>query len=134
MKLKRATRWPCSADSSRNAGWVEPVRRLLVQALVGLLASGAGDLLGLLFDLLADQPRIVEQLDGVGARGPLARAIGERALERGKRLVRRAGLELALVEAGAFAGVAGRAGRLDEREERVAVAVEPQRANTLDVP
>src|SRR5439155_10515143 len=209
MKLKRPTRWPCSADSSRNAGYcgsvprsfrnaetgvsrssmnvwrsgtrlcsrasartsssdgstlsaasstaaaiehllgvrqraaaaaqqhgevVEDVRRLLVQALVGLLASGAGDLLGLLFDLLAYQPRIVEQLDGVGARGPLARAIRERALERGKRLVRRAGLELALVEAGAFAGVAGRAGRLDEREERVAVAVEPQRANTLDVP
>ena len=52
----------------------------------------------------------------------------ERALERGQRLVRRGVLDVAAVEARALAGVAGRAGRLDEREHRVAVAVEAQRA------
>src|SRR4051794_7353950 len=140
MKLQRPTRWPCSADSSRNAGpaprslrnadtgvsvssitvWVigirrwpgsppasvrtsssegvtfpmtevrslaaaaierlrgvaerqaaggeqhleviQDVRRLLGDALVGLLADGAGDLLGLLLDLVAGEARIGQQL------------------------------------------------------------------------
>src|SRR5262249_50350038 len=153
MKLKRPTRWPCSADSSRKAGncgsrprsfrkaltgvsrssmklWrratrlcsrasartsssdgstrkapgsaataiqdllgvgqrtparvqqhgevVEDVGGLLVDAIVALLARGAGDLLGLLLDLRADQRRVVEQLDGVGARWPPRGAVGER--------------------------------------------------------
>src|SRR3954453_11676062 len=122
MNDQRPTRWPCSADSSRNAGpsprsfrnaetgvsqssmklsWtgttfgsataakehllgvlqaepaaaqqhrqvVEDVGRLLGHALVRLLAGRAGDLLGLLLDLLADAPRIGEQLGGVGAGG-----------------------------------------------------------------
>src|SRR6187200_637034 len=142
MKLKRPTRWPCSADSSRKAGncgsrprsfrkaltgvsrssmklWrratrlcsrassrtsssdgstgrstrsaataiehllgvaepaaarvqqhgevVEHVGGLLVDALVGLLARRAGDLLGLLLDLGPDARRVVEQLHGVRA-------------------------------------------------------------------
>ena len=68
---------------------VEDVGGLLVDAVVGLLARGAGDLLGLLLDLGADARRVVEQLDGVGALGALGGARGERALERGQRLVRR---------------------------------------------
>src|SRR6476646_6954375 len=189
MKLKRPTRWPCSALSSRNAGnsgsrprsfrnaltgvsrssmnvWrsatrlcsrassrtcssdgstvnersaaaatqdllgarevvaaraqqheqvVEDVGGLLVDPLVALLARGAGDLLGLLHHLRADQGRVVEQLDGVGARRALGGPLGERALERGQLLVGRRGLEVAVVEAGARPGVAGRAGGLDER-------------------
>src|SRR3954468_23674657 len=50
---------------------VQDVGRLAVDAVVGLLAGGARDLLGLLFDLLADVGRVIEQGDGVGALGPL---------------------------------------------------------------
>ena len=107
---------------------VEDVGRLLVDAVVGLLARGAGDLLGLLLDLRADARRVVEELDGVGAARAVALAVGERALERGQRLVRRGRLGVAVVEARPRAGVARRAGGLDEREQRVAVAVEAQRA------
>src|SRR6476620_5323167 len=156
MKLKRPTRWPCSADSSRKAGnsgslprsfrnaltgvsrssmnvWrsatrlcslassrtsssdgstancrcsaaaptqhllgpgevvaaraqqhqqvIEHVGGLLVDALVALLARGAGDLLGLLHHLLADERGVLEQLHGVGARGTLGGALGQRALQ-----------------------------------------------------
>ena len=200
MNDQRPTRWPCSADSSRNAGpaprsfrnaetgrlavldeglrrpgrgcarrlpratraraellsdggnehllgvgeaeaaraqqhgqVVEDVGGLLGDALVGLLARGAGDLLGLLLDLLADQRRVGQQLGGVGALGRLRRARGDRALEAGQRLVRRRRLELAVVEARALAGVAGRAGGLDEREHGVDVAVEAQRLDRLRV-
>ena len=49
--------------------------------------------------------------------------VGDRPLERRQRLVRGGRLELAPVKAGPLAGVAGRAGGLDEREQRVAVAV-----------
>ena len=112
---------------------VEDVGRLLVDAVVGLLAGGAGDLLGLLLDLRADARRVVEQLDGVGAARALALAVDERPLERGERLVRRGRLRVAVVEAGPLAGVAGRAGGLDEREQRVAVAVQAQRADVLEV-
>ena len=112
---------------------VEHVGGLLVDALVGLLARRAGDLLGLLLDLGADPRRVVEQLDGVGALRPQRRAVGERALERGQRLVRRGRLELAVVKARALAGVARRAGGLDERQQRVAVAVQAQRPDALRV-
>ena len=44
-----------------------------------------------------------------------------------------AAVELAVVEAGALAGVAGRAGGLDEREHGVEVAVEAQRLHRLRV-
>src|SRR3954454_11147122 len=135
MNDQRPTRWPCSADSSRNAGpaprsfrkaetgvsqsstkvcqtgtrlysaaasrtdsspgdsssatagsehllrvgegeatreqqhgeVVEDVGGLLGDALAGLLARGAGDLLGLLLDLLAHERRVGEQLGRVGA-------------------------------------------------------------------
>src|SRR5262245_18940851 len=49
----------------------EDVGRLLVDAVVGLLARGPRDLLGLLLDLRADARRVVEQLDGVGPVGSL---------------------------------------------------------------
>src|SRR4051812_28212542 len=102
---------------------VQDVGGLLVDAIVGLLAGRAGHLLGLLLDLGADLRRVVEQLDGVRALGALALAVLERALERRERLMWRGRLELAVVEARPRAGVAGRAGGLDEREQRVAVAV-----------
>src|SRR5690349_21749248 len=149
MNDQRPTRWPCSADSSRNAGpaprsfrkaetgvsqsstkvcqtgtrlysaaasrtdsspgdtssatagsehllrvgereaagaqqhgqVVEDVGRLFGDALVGLLAGRAGDLLGLFADLLADERRVGEQLGRVGAAGVAAGgAVGDRAL------------------------------------------------------
>src|SRR4051794_13435238 len=179
MNDQRPTRWPCSADSSRNAGppprsfrnaetgvsqsstnvwatgtrlWVsasaptaiehrlgvrqlqaaraqqhgqviEHVRRLLRDALVGLLARGAGDLLGLLHHLLADPPRFGQQRGRVRPLGTLGGARGHGALELRQRLVRRAALDVAVVETGPLAGMAGRPGRLDEREHGVAVAV-----------
>src|SRR4051812_20671713 len=112
---------------------VEDVGGLVVHALVGLLARRAGDLLGLLHDLRADQRRIVEQLDRVGAGRALRRTRAQRPLEARQRLVGRRRLEVAAEEAGALAGVAGRAGGLDEREQGVAVAVQAQRADGLRV-
>jgi hypothetical protein len=50
-----------------------------------------------------------------------------RALEHGQCLVRGRRLELAVVKARALAAVAGRSGRLDERQQRVTVAVQSQR-------
>ena len=107
---------------------VEHVGGLLVDALVGLLARRAGDLLGLLPHLRADPRRVVEQLDGVGALGPLgaARSASVRS-SAGSASCGARRLELAVVEARALAGVARRAGGLDEREQRVAVAVQAQR-------
>src|SRR4051794_16295540 len=103
---------------------VQDVGGLLVDAVVGLLAGGARDLLGLLLDLRADARRVVEELDRVGALGAVALAVCEGSLEVRERLVGRRRLGLAVVEARALAGVAGGAGGLDEREQRVAVAVE----------
>ena len=57
----------------------------------------------------------------------------QRPLERRQHLVRRGRLELAAVKAGALARVTGGAGGLDQRQQRVAVAVEAQRAHRLDV-
>src|SRR4051794_37361177 len=170
MNDQRPTRWPCSADSSRNAGpvprsfrnaetgvsvsamkvsvtgmtlWsaataiehpfgigeaepagvqqhrqvVEHIGGLLGHALVGLLAGGAGDLLGLLLDLGADEGGVGEQLGGVGALRRIGLARLDGPLERGQRLVR-GGVELAVVEAGALAGVAGGAGGARQRGGR----------------
>src|SRR3954452_24775904 len=112
---------------------VEDVGRLLVDAVVGLLAGGARDLLGLLLDLRADARRVVEQLDGVGALRPVFLALLKRSFQRRKRLVGRGRLGVAVMEARPRAGVACRAGRLDEREQRVTVAVEAQRLHVLHV-
>src|ERR671922_62340 len=189
MNDQRPTRWPCSADSSRNAGpeprsfrnaetgvsvssmkvshtgtrllWVvsatpgkedllgvrqaetarvqqdgqvvEDVGGLLRHPPVALLARRAGDLLGLLADLGPDAGGVVEQLDGVRAFGALGGALGDRALERRERLVRRLRLELAVVEARARPGVARRAGRNDDRQDRIGVAVVAQRLDRLGV-
>src|SRR3954454_18939553 len=62
---------------------VENVGGLLVDAVVGLLAGGARDLLGLFLDLRADARRVVEELDGVGALGAGCLAGVEGALELG---------------------------------------------------
>src|SRR3954470_347577 len=201
MNDQRPTRWPCSADSSRNAGpsprsfrnaetgvsqsstnvwWtgmrlcspassrassrvgvtgstataanehllgvgqaepagaqqhgevVEHVRGLLGHALVGLLAGGAHDLLRLLLHLLADPRRVGQQLGRVGAPRLLGGALLQGALEAGQRLVRRR-LHLAGEEARPLAGVAGRAGRLDQREHGVGVAVVAERLDRLRV-
>src|ERR687896_1609348 len=160
MNDQRPTRWPCSADSSRNAGpeprsfrnaetgvsqssmkvsqtgtrlyvvsatpgkqdllgvgerqpagvqehgqVVEHVGGLLGDTLVALLARGARDLLGLLAHLLADPGGVGEQRGGVGALGAGGGAGGDRALQPRERLVRLRRLELAVVEAGALAGV-----------------------------
>src|SRR4051812_10116525 len=112
---------------------VEDVGGLLVDAVVALVAGGAGDLLGLLPHLGADARRVVEQLDGVGPGRAVAGALVERALQAGQRLVRRGRLHVAAEEARPRAGVARGARGLDERQQRVAVAVQAQRADLLDV-
>src|SRR3954451_2862648 len=203
MKLQRPTRWPCSADSSRNAGpsprsfrnaetgvsqssmklWrtgirlcspasclasssvgvtlrcsataanehllgvgeaeaaalqqhrevVEDVGGLLGHALAGLLARGADDLLGLFLDLLADPGRVLKERRGIRAFRLRGGALRERAFQARKCLVRGRRLERAVVEARALAGVAGRAGGLDQREHRVGVAVVAERLHGLSV-
>src|SRR6202034_4867155 len=102
-------------------------------ALIALLARGASDLLGLLHDLLADRPGIVEQLDRVGPRGSLAGAVAQRALECRQRLVRCERLQLTAIKTGALSRMTGRPGRLDKREDGIAVAVHAQCANRLRV-
>src|SRR5829696_2402208 len=104
------------AAAQQHGEVVEDVGGLLGDAVVGLLARGAGDLLGLLLDLGAREGGIREQPGGVGALGRRRGAVGDRPLQRGQDLVRRRRLEVAAVEAGALAGVARGAGRLDERE------------------
>src|SRR5688572_23613628 len=111
---------------------VEHVRRLLGQALVALLARGARDLVGLLPDLLPDELAVGEEPGGVAVLRSGVPALGDRALERRERLARDR-LELAVVEARARPGVAGRARRLDQRENRVLVAVEAELLQALDV-
>src|SRR4051794_13668366 len=129
--LRVRQRAPARAQEHQQV--IEDVGRLGVDALVGLLARGTGDLLGLLLHLLADVRRIVEQRDGVRALGALGLALQQRALEARQDLVRRRRLEVAGEEARARAGVARGAGGLDEREQRVAVAVQAQRADGLGV-
>ena len=71
---------------------VEEVGGLLGDPLVGLLGGGARDLVGLLAHLVADPLRVGEQLDRVGALGPLARdAPASVRAELGQRLVGRPG-------------------------------------------
>src|ERR1700752_4755992 len=53
---------PAAVQQHREV--VEHVGGLLGDAIVRLLARGAGDLLGLLLHLLADQSGVVEQRDG----------------------------------------------------------------------
>src|SRR5215208_2230562 len=122
-----------AATAQQDRQVVQDVGGLLVDAVVGLLARRARDLLRLLHHLLADERRVVEQLDGVGAVGTLALAVHQRALEVGQRLVRRADAGLAVVEARPLARVTRGAGGLHEGEQRVAVAVHPQRADLLHV-
>src|SRR4051794_22456814 len=56
-----------AARAQQDGQVIQDVRGLLGDALVGLLAGGAGDLLGLLADLLADERRVGEQLGRIGA-------------------------------------------------------------------
>src|SRR5829696_9697781 len=118
------------AAGQQDGEVVEHVRRLLRHALVGLVTRSADDLLRLLPDLRGHQFAIGQQGPGVGIR---ASTLLDRASERGKRL-RRNRIQLAVVEAGALARVARRAGRLHEGENRVLVAVKPQLLELLDVP
>src|SRR5215211_4523694 len=111
---------------------VEDVGGLLGHSFVRLVAGGARDLLGLLLDLRTQALWIREQLRRVALAGPGRAALGDRPLERRQRLVR-GGREVAVVEAGALARVAGRPGGLDEHEDRVLVAVEADLLDALDV-
>src|SRR5207302_1604165 len=112
---------------------VDQVGSLLLDTLIGLFASRARELLGLLHDLLPDALRIGEQLGRVGAAGSRAGALCDRALEHRQNLMRSGRLQLAAVKAGAFARVAGRAGGVHERQQRVAVAVKSQLPDALRV-
>jgi hypothetical protein len=112
---------------------VQNVGGLVVDALVGLLARGAGDLLGLLHDLVAGQPRVVEQLHRVGALGPSRLAVGRVRSSTGSASCGAGGSSSPLWkhvrspvwQAGPFG--------LDERQHSVAVAVHAQRADLLRV-
>src|SRR4051794_18509400 len=75
------------AAAQQHGQVVEDVRGLLGDALVGFLACGAGDLLGLLLDLLADERRVAEQPVGVGALPRVRFPFAQRALQAGQRLV-----------------------------------------------
>src|SRR4051794_25511489 len=123
-----------AAGGQQDLEVVQDVGGLLGDALVGLLARGADDLLGLLLHLLAVEGLVGEQPGRVGRRrvGGGA-ALGDRALEGGQRLVRRGRLEVPVVETRARAGVARRAGGLDQGEDGVVVAVDAQRPDLLDV-
>src|SRR3954454_7396328 len=95
---------PAAAQQDREV--VQDVGGLLGHALVGLLAGGAGDLLGLLLDLLADERGIAQELVGVGARLRVRFPCAQRPLEARQGLV---GLRFGVTaeEARALAGVAG---------------------------
>src|SRR4051794_12165201 len=77
---------------------VEDVRGLLGNALVGLVARGARDLLGLLLDLAAHELAVRQEAARVGVG---AAPLPDRSLQDGERL---AGdrVELTVVEAGAL--------------------------------
>src|SRR5215218_1527719 len=111
MNDQRPTRWPCSADSSRNAG---PAPRSFRKAETGVSQSSmnvwqtgmrlcspasarASSTPGVTSrlsaatgkqDPLAREGRVSEQLGRVGAvRIPAGGALGDRPLERGERLL-----------------------------------------------
>ena len=111
---------------------VEHVGGLVGHALVGLLARGAGDLLGLLLDLLADERRVGEQLVRVRALARVGLAVAS-ASAPGRAAPRAAPRQVAGEEAGALPGVAGGAGGLDEGEHGVVVAVDAQGLDGLRV-
>src|SRR4051812_47641188 len=121
------------ARREQNREVEEHVGRLRVQAVVRLALRRACLLVGLLAHLLADVGRIGEQAGGVARLGVTAVPPGRnRALERRQRLVGRE-LHFAAEEARALPGVARRPGRLDQRQQRVGVAVVAKRANLLHV-
>src|SRR4051794_27413657 len=111
---------------------VQDVRGLLGQPLVRLLARRAGHLLRLLAHLRPHELAVGEETRGVAVLRRRGAPLRDRPLERGERLAGH-GVELPVVEARALAGVAGGSGRLDEREDRVLVAVEAQLLHALDV-
>src|ERR1700751_141325 len=94
------------ARAQQDGEVIQEVGALLGHALVGFLAGGAHDLLGLLLHLGTGQRRVIQEGDRVGAVWPTARTIVDRALEHAQDLAGRLGLELAAVKAGALAGVA----------------------------
>src|SRR4051812_21840297 len=87
-----------AAGAEQDGEVVQDVGRLLGDALVALLAGRAGDLLGLLADLLARAAGVGQQLGRVRPGGADLRALGDRSLQAGQRLVRRRRLERAVVE------------------------------------
>src|SRR3954452_2358905 len=126
------------ARGQQDAEVVEDVGGLFGDPLLALFAGGADHLLGLLLDLLPDHLAIVEQLHRVAAVGALQGAMADRPLQRRQRVVgdrerlpggrrrvlsRRGRAEPLAVEAAALAGVASRAGGIDQSDEGVAVAV-----------
>ena len=124
-----------SAGEKRDLEVVEDVGGLLGHTLVGLAGDRAGDLVGLLADLLPDQVGVGEQLGRVRALRALGPAGGERPLELRQGLVgdRRGIAADRAVEAGPLTRMAGGAGRVDERQHGVGVAVVAELANPLDV-
>ena len=118
----------------QQGGEVEQqVGSLFVNARVAFLEDRAPDLLGLLADFCSAKFGVGKQLDAIGARRLLASAVDENALERRQRLVRDFAFADAVEEAAALAGVAGRAGRRNDCQQSVAVAVEPQGNDALSV-
>src|SRR3954453_3351082 len=97
-----------AAGAQQHGEVVEDVGGLLGDALVALLARRAGDLLGLLLDLLPHAFRRGEQLRGVRALRRLGGARGDRALQAGQDLVRHR-RQIPVVEARPLAGMTGRA-------------------------
>src|SRR2546421_5423219 len=124
-------RQPASAEQHREV--VDDVRRLLGDALVGLVAGGSHDLIGLLQHLLAGASLVGEQRRRVRPRRHRVRSRIDRPLECGQGLVRGERLELAAVKAGPLARMASGSRRLDERQQRVPVAVVADRLHRLSV-
>src|SRR4051794_6138509 len=95
----RSSRTPAAVQDLQNLGHrdatreqqdrevVEDVRALLGDPLLGLRPDRLDDLSGLLADLVAREPRILQQLGGVAAGGTVALAGNQGAFEGGKRLI-----------------------------------------------
>src|SRR3954468_19504655 len=111
---------------------IEHVGGLLAHALVRLVPRGPGALLALLLHLGPREGGIGKQARRVALARARAPPLGDRPLEHRQCLVRRPP-ELAVVEARALARVTGRTAGLDEREQRVGIAVVAQLADRLDV-
>ena len=128
LRPRKVVRWSLGDEGDPYAIAEEEVARHRQAPFAGMppFAGGAVGYFG--YDLV----RTVEPL-GEPNPDELGLPRGERALEHRQRLVRGGRLELSVVKAGALARVARRAGRLDEREHGVAVAVEAQRLDRLRV-